>query len=80
MWAHTRVSLRKLATRCPKRVDSVAMQRALDRMKLGKHPSEDLFWGQPSTFAVFSHVLSCGEWVVIPINSVCFSAALLRPL
>ena len=52
--AHTRVSLRKLATRCPKRVTSAAMQPALDRMRLGQCLAEDLFLGQPSTFVAFS--------------------------
>ena len=70
--AHTRVSLRKLATKCPKRVISAAMQRALDRLRLGQHPTEDSFLGQPSPYAA---LFPPAEWQEVGGDSDYFSLA-----
>ena len=49
---HLKVSVRKLAKECPRRVTSVAMARALDRLKLGLHPTTDDTVGAPVSFSV----------------------------
>jgi len=48
--AHTRVSLCRLKSSCPSAVTSVAMGRALERLKQGLHPTKLKFLGMPSPF------------------------------
>ena len=49
--AHTRVSLRKLAVSCPRKVTTVAMGHALGLLKQGLHPTLGYFLGTPSPVA-----------------------------
>lgn len=58
---HTRVTVRKLASSCPRRATTVAMCRALVRMKHGLHPTEDFLFGHPAFFSVAFLPSSPGE-------------------
>lgn len=54
---HIGVSLRKLAPECPRRATTVAMSRALDRLRQGLHPTKEDIVGAPRPFYFSSSLI-----------------------